>query len=143
MFHLSPWRTGLATATLLLAPALSACSSQRPPLYYWKGYQNQAYSALSQKADPAAGIAVLERGISQAQSKNRIPAPGYYAELGYLYAQIGRANQARDAFEKEKSLFPESTPYMDRLLRTMTGENPSPAPAAPAPSSSSNTAARS
>lgn len=137
MAYTHSWRSRLIGATLLLAPALSACSSQRPPLYYWPGYQEQVYSSLSQKADPAHSIAILEEGLAKAQSRNQMPAPGYYAQLGYLYAQIGRTEKARASFEKEKSLFPESAHYMDRLLNPIEGtaNTPSPPPAAPAPSS--------
>lgn len=140
MMCVSSWRARFTCAALLLSPALSACSSQRPPLYYWPGYQEQVYSSLSQKADPAKSIAVLEEGLAKAQSRNQIPAPGYYAQLGYLYAQIGRADQARSSFEKEKSLFPESAHYMDMLLRSMAGgtaPSGSPTPATSAPLSSS------
>lgn len=44
------------------------------------------------------------------------PPPGFHAHLGMLYAQQGQDDQALQALLTEKTLFPESTTYIDFLL---------------------------
>jgi len=42
--------------------------------------------------------------------------PGFHAQLGYAYYELGKVDQARQEFETEKADFPESAVLMDRLL---------------------------
>ncbi len=102
----------LASATLL-----AGCVSQPQPLYHWSGYQEQVYEHFKHESDPQQQIAALEASLQLARAQDRTPAPGFHAHLGMLYAEIGKADQVRQQFETEKTLFPESAPYMDFLLR--------------------------
>jgi hypothetical protein len=103
----------LASATLL-----GGCVSQPQPLYHWAGYQEQVYAHFKNDGSgPEQQIAALEAGLQEARARNAAPPPGLHAHLGMLYAQVGKADQVRQQFETEKSLFPESAAYMDFLLR--------------------------
>lgn len=104
-----------ALATLLL---LGGCVSQPKPLYHWGSYQQQVYEHFrNENTSPQEQIAALEAGLQLARSSGQTPAPGLHAHLGMLYAETGKADQVRQQFESEKSLFPESAVYMDFLLR--------------------------
>jgi hypothetical protein len=72
--------------------------------------------STSEKTSPQEQLAKLEADGEKARAGNRMPPPGYYAHLGYLYFETGNPERALDSFQNEKGLFPESQPYMDRLI---------------------------
>ena len=43
--------------------------------------------------------------------------PGFQAHLAMLYGQTGRTDRLADNLEAEKTQFPESTSYMNFLLK--------------------------
>ncbi len=104
---------------LLVAAAvmMTGCAQQQG-LYHWGSYEDQIYAMYSSpgKSSPDEQIAKLEADSEKARAKSRTPPPGHYAHLGYLYFQTGKLDQAVASFETEKVLFPESRPYMDRLI---------------------------
>ncbi len=103
----------LACAAALLA----GCQTTRP-LYYWGHYEAVVYQDYAKpgKLTPEAEAKLLEEDIQRAAATGRAVHPGLYAHLGYLYYQSGNLEAARKAFVQEKTLFPESAPFMDRLL---------------------------
>lgn len=112
-------------ATIIVAVlfgTLAGCVSAPRPLYYWPGYQDQVYKHLSGDTQPEQQIEALEQGIQKARAAGLTPAPGYHAQLGMLYAEIGKGDQVRQQFETEKALFPESAAYMDFLMRNMASK---------------------
>jgi len=106
-----------ALLSLTLIALLSGCAEQPKSLYYWPGYQDQVYQHFTKETGPEQQIIAMEAGLQQARSKGLTPAPGYHAQLGMLYAEVGKMDQVRQQFETEKTLFPESTAYMDFLMR--------------------------
>ena len=100
------------TGTMLL---LAGCA-QRQPIYQWEGYQPQVYQYF--KGEPKeAQIAALEEGLQKIQAKGGAVPPGYHAQLGMLYMDIGKDDQMVQELQTEKTLFPESAQYMDFLLK--------------------------
>lgn len=108
----------LAAATLLL---LTACAQKRDNIYYWGDYQSSLYSYYKNEAGPEKEIETLKAVIQQAQAKNKPVAPGLHAQLGLLYANTGRTDLAFQQFNAEKTAFPESSSYMDFLMRNKQG----------------------
>ena len=108
------------TALVLLA-FLGGCAPQT--LYYWGHYEPAVYAtyAAPGKVPPERQIELLEQDYQKARAENKPVPPGFHAHLGYLYFQIGRADQARQAFLTEKANFPESAVLMDRLLARLEG----------------------
>lgn len=102
---------------LLAAMLATGCATQ-PSLYQWGSYENQVYAMYADggKTSPQEQIGKLESDVEKARAANRPLPPGFQAHLGYLYFQTGKLDQAIAAFETEKLLFPESRPYMDRLI---------------------------
>ncbi|GAB7194560.1 DUF4810 domain-containing protein [Dickeya oryzae] len=108
---------------LLAATLLAGCASAPKTIYSWDNYQNTIYQYYQQdKTSPEEQIASLQKSIDVAKSQNKPVPPGLHAQLGLLYAKTGRGVDARQQFETEKSLFPESAPFMDFLLSKNKGK---------------------
>ena len=96
--------------------SLTLLTSCTPPMIYsWGPYEEQIYLmyARPDETDTAKQIELLENHLS---STERIAPPGFHAQLGYLYFVSGMFEEARREFHKEKSAYPESATFMNRLL---------------------------
>lgn len=111
---------GLQIASVVL---LTGCATQQQPLYYWGDYQPQVYAHFTKDKGPEEQIANLEAGLEKARASGKPPPPGYNAHLGILYAQGERQDQMIKYFEAEKTLYPESSAYIDFLLRKFKQPN--------------------
>ena len=109
-------RTGAALALVL---AFTGCATPPQPLYSWNNYGDHVYSYLKSEASPEEQVLSMEKGIQQANASQRTLPPGYYAHLGLMYLNTGHTDQALNAWEHEKHLFPESVPYIDYLISNM------------------------
>lgn len=58
----------------------------------------------------------LSDSIEQSEKNGNTVPPGIYAEYGYELYQGKHYQEAIQQFEKEKSLWPESSPLMNRLI---------------------------
>lgn len=98
---------------------LGGCASQQKTLYYWGDYQGQVYEYLktTEGGDVSKQASILEQGAEQAAAENRPLPPGYHAQLGMLYYAEGKPDQAAEQLGLEKAQYPESTAFVDRLLR--------------------------
>ena len=103
-------------ALLCAGLLMSGCANRPASLYAWDGYQPQLYDYFRAKTGPEEQVIVLEADLQKIQAKGATPPPGFHAHLGLLYASLGKDEQAVQAFQTEKSLFPESARYMDFLL---------------------------
>lgn len=115
------WRSGCA---LLLAGALlGGCVTPEPPLYRWGEYEDIVYRSYRNpgESDPVNDAIALEEDIARTEAEGAEIPPGVRVHLGYLYAQQGRLDEARLLFEREREVFPESTVFVDGLLRRMGG----------------------
>jgi hypothetical protein len=111
---------------LLAAPALAlllgGCAA--PTVYYWGQYEDLLYASYAAPGavPPEQQVALMEEDRQKARAENKPLPPGYYAQLGYLYYQSGKPDEARQAFAIEKAQFPESAVLMDRLLASMVAK---------------------
>lgn len=87
-------------------------------MYYWGDYQPQVYNYFAGDSQSVEAQQIkLEATAQQAQAKGLPLPPGFNAHLGLLYLKSGQAEKAELAFQTEKAQFPESTPYIDFLLK--------------------------
>jgi hypothetical protein len=115
----------LGLCTLLLA----GCAKPPATLYQWDGYQRQVYEYLNGDGKPQAEqLTVLQAQAEKTRAEGRALPPGFRAHLGLLHIQMGSLDEARQLLEAEKLAFPESTPYMDFLLKRTSAQ---PAPGTP------------
>jgi hypothetical protein len=99
---------------------VTGCANSPPPLYQWTGYQPAVYDSLKEEKAPQEQIDALEKALQEIRGKGHMPPPGFHAQLGMLYAEVGNDRQAMQEFEAEKELFPESSTYMSFLMKKPT-----------------------
>lgn len=112
----------LLLATPVLVSLLAGCAA--PTVYYWGQYEDLLYASYAAPGEvpPEQQVALMEEDRQKARSENKPLPPGFNAQLGYLYYQLGKTDEARESFEIEKARFPESAVLMDRLLATMVAK---------------------
>ena len=100
------------------ASLLSGCA-QPKPLYNYSDYNENYYHYKKEMSEETT--LKLQKSIEDTISKagesqsGRVP-PGMYANLGYIYLKRGNPNEAVANFEKEKTTYPESAHFMDRII---------------------------
>jgi len=111
-------RRRLGWTALLLAALLpaAACSS---PRYDWGPYEDSvlAVELDFREQQLMDEIAALEEHIHQLQLRDEVAPPGMHAHVGYLQYLAGDTGAAARHFEAEKALYPQSTVFMDGLLK--------------------------
>ena len=102
-----------------MAGLLTGCTA--PTIYSWGHYEQMVYTSYAEpgKATPEVQVMALEEDFQKARAKNKPVPPGFHAHLGHLYYQLGKQDQARQEFETEKAIFPESAVFMDRMLANL------------------------
>ena len=115
----------------LLAITLAACQPKKGQ-YDWGGYSSALNNYYRDPAQQGAYREALQQVIASGQNA-RVP-PGIYAELGYLELAAGNNAEAKRLFEREQSAWPESAPFMKRMIGKMEASDAAPsAPVTPAP----------
>ena len=112
----------LLLATPALALLLAGCAA--PTVYYWGQYEDLLYATYAAPGEmpPERQLELMEEDRQKALAQNKPLPPGFDAQLGYVYYQLGKMDEARQAFELEKVRFPESTVLMDRLLASLVAK---------------------
>ncbi|WP_280154093.1 DUF4810 domain-containing protein [Piscinibacter sp. XHJ-5] len=102
------------------AMGLAACATKVAPLYQWETFPRQQYDTLLRAgSSPVEQIRLMEAQAEKARGAGAQLPPGFRAHLGMLHLDTGNADQARQLWQAEKVAFPESSPYMDRLLKRL------------------------
>jgi hypothetical protein len=106
---------------LIAAIAIVGCAQPRQrPLYHWEGFQRQLYEHFKgDGSSPEEQLRVLEAQAQKAQGSGAALPPGFRGHLAMIYLRLGRFDEAKLQLESEKASFPESSPYMDFLLKRM------------------------
>jgi hypothetical protein len=107
-------------AALIIGSALAGCSRTPPRIYYWEGFQGQLYEYFrADKSNSEEQLRVLGAQLEKARARGAVLPPGFRAHLAMLYLRLGRDGEAKQELEAEKANFPESSQYMDFLLKRM------------------------
>jgi hypothetical protein len=95
----------------------TGCATQNTT-YYWGNYENLLYTsyALPGEASPNLQIAQITGDIERAEAEGKPVPPGIHAHLGMLYVAVDNMEQAHVAFLQEKTLYPESTVFVDGII---------------------------
>jgi hypothetical protein len=99
--------------------ALNGCAAK--PVYYWGHYDELVYEMYANpgKADPGTQVTVLTEDIDKAHAQGMRVPPGVHAHLAYMYYQLGNQGSAEKELQAEKTLFPESTTFVDGMLQRL------------------------
>jgi len=89
--------------------------------YEWGKYEDYIYKKYLKPGSIPINdeILALEDQIKYTYNKNRLIPPGLHAHLGYLYVATGNYKMAVIHFNKEKEKFPESSHFIDGLIKRM------------------------
>jgi hypothetical protein len=114
---MSDFRLGIA-GVLLISAFLGGCATRPSAMYQWQGYQNNVDAYL--RADTKSldeQIQLMEEDLKEISADGGAVPPGYRAHLGLLYGQKGNLDQFAQQMQAEKAQYPESSTFMDFLLR--------------------------
>jgi curli biogenesis system outer membrane secretion channel CsgG len=109
------------------AALLGGCAT--PTRYDWGSYEDLIYASYMKPGamGPDAQANVLEEERLALGATNQQLPPGWHAQLGYLYFRAGRIDLAEKELLAEKSAYPESARFVDRLLQNLSAPTPVPA----------------
>jgi hypothetical protein len=110
-------KRGLILLAGLSAVVLAGCANRPQPLYHWGSFQDQQYTYFKGDRGPEEGIQELEKIREEAKSRGKLVPPGFQAHLGMLYGQTGRTDLFEQNLQAEREQFPESSAYVDFLLK--------------------------
>jgi hypothetical protein len=132
LFNVAPGVRRGARSLALLATVLwlGACAQKGPgPLYSWEAFPKQQYDALLAAGTgvPSEALLAMQAHAEKARGANAALPPGFRAHLGLLKLSAGDTQGAREAWQAEIVAFPESAPYMQRLLDKLQGSPQAPA----------------
>lgn len=105
---------------IVVAFIASGCAPKTQPLYNYNDY-SESYYAYKKDVSEESALKLqmsIEKAIEEVgeSRSGRVP-PGMYANLGYLYLKAGSSKEAIASFETEKSIYPESAHFMDRIIK--------------------------
>jgi len=104
----------------IAAPLFFAGCTTQPSLYNYEDYSSSYYNSVKTPGDETKLKLQqsMEKAIETAgeSRSGRVP-PGMYANLGYLYLKQGESAKAIEMFNREKTVYPEATQFMDRVIQ--------------------------
>lgn len=116
---------GESAIGIAMSLVLSGCAPQG--LFYWGDYESSLYERYvdnnSQHTD-----AYLRDTITAAEQHQRRVPPGVYADYGFLLYTRGDKARAIAYFQKERTLYPESTALMNKLIEKIQQQEKTPEP---------------
>ncbi len=106
---------------LLIALFVLAGCQETAPKYRWGSYEDHLHNTYVQSSNTAPQLAAqnFRRDINRTLEQGDIVPPGKYAHLGLLYYQINEINAAIEFLNKEKMNYPESSAFVDLLLKNV------------------------
>jgi len=101
-----------------LAAIVASCTTTTKPLYNWKGYDEAVYNYIKSPSDQTVTEieAVYEKLMTNLGSRE-VPPPGLCADYGYLLIKNGQTEKGKELLIRETMLYPESKPFIDRILK--------------------------
>ena len=113
-------------STLLLFVVLISSCTTTTTLYSWGSkkkydYHTNSYNYLKVSDDESIDsikksyIDIIER---QDGTRKTVP-PGIYADYGFLLLSTGEKEKGTELLKMEKNLYPESTIFIDRVLKML------------------------
>jgi hypothetical protein len=108
-------------AAMAMGSVLIGCAQAPKQRYHWEGFQGQLYEYFkADSSSPEEQLRALDAQVQKARASGAALPPGFRAHLAMIYLRLGRDGEAKQELEAEKANFPESTQYMDFLLKRMT-----------------------
>lgn len=93
---------------------LTGCATQK---YAWNGYDDSLYAYYKHPETKQKYIEKLNSIIINAEQQHLKVPPGIYAEYGYMFYESQNYSQAMASFQKEEQTWPESSFFMEKMIR--------------------------
>jgi hypothetical protein len=108
-----------AIITAILVLLITGCKSTKT-IYHHGGYPNAVYQYLkNDELSIEQQIQMVSLMIEEADNDGKAVMPGVHAHLGLLYFDSGNPTLGLSHFTTEKTLFPESSTFLDFLMSQM------------------------
>lgn len=106
-------------AAFVVLAVLSGCAA--PPMYAWGNYEEMIYASYAEPGalPPETQVLKMAEDFQKAKALNKRLPPGWHAHLGYLYAQMGKSDDAERELLTEKQEYPESSVMVDGLVNNL------------------------
>ena len=91
-------------------------------LFYWGKYEDSLIERYIDNNNVQTET-YLHELITEAEANHERIPPGVCADYGFSLYQRGDKNSAMNYFAKEKSLYPESTPFMSKLIERVSQQS--------------------
>ena len=103
---------------LILGFAVTACTVTKP-LYNWSGYDDAVYAYTKNSSEQSISnlVKIYTKLIDNSGGSRNVPPPGVCADYGYILIQKGEITKGKELLVKETILYPESKPFIDRILK--------------------------
>ncbi|MDR2586111.1 MAG: DUF4810 domain-containing protein [Prevotellaceae bacterium] len=97
---------------------LVSCVTTKP-LYTWGQYEITSYNYLKNSDEKATKelIATFNQIIEKQRGSRMVAPPGIFADYGFILLQEGKTKEAKAMLLKEIDLYPESAPFVSRILK--------------------------
>ncbi|MEI7703470.1 MAG: DUF4810 domain-containing protein [Deltaproteobacteria bacterium] len=118
-------------AILALAAATAACATSTTG-YRWGNYDEALYAHYKNPQDQKAYLAALKAVIQETDRAGTKIPPGIYAEYGFALYESGSTADAITYFQREANAWPESKPFMEKMIanaQRQPGQAPATGPA--------------
>jgi hypothetical protein len=103
-------------SAFVVAVALGAlCACAPTTRFSWGTYEDALYAYYKTPAQREEYREALIAAIERGRAGDKV-APGLLAELGYLYLEDGNLPRAQELFQEEMMRFPESRPFLTRII---------------------------
>jgi hypothetical protein len=116
---MNPLRFTRGLAVIVLAGSLAACATNTSR-FEWGSSESSLYMYAKKPDQKPAYEAALRKAVEKGRTSGRV-APGMLAELGYVRLEDGDLKEATALFNEEMVLFPESRPFLTRILSKAGG----------------------
>lgn len=113
----------LATMIVVAVVLLTGCA-EKQALYRWGVYEALLYDLYAKpgRADPGTQVVKLSEDVTRTQAEGKRVPPGVHAHLGYMYYLQGNTAEAQRQFATERARFPESSTFIDGILKRLGKE---------------------
>lgn len=118
-------KQGMLCVLLVVGAIFTGCANAPQPLYSWGNYVGSStqYGMQGHEKEVAEShLAELKKIIEESEMNKMRVAPGIYAEYGQVLFESGKKEDAKQYFMLEKSTYPESTVFIDQVMKKLYGD---------------------
>lgn len=113
-------------ALVAIAFFVAGCAGEKP-LYDWGDYSSTLLAKYKGNLSTSDYSERLRSNISRLEAKNAKVPPGLYAEYGFALLEAGNEKAALRQFAKERSSYPESVAFIDKIVGRLQAQKAQPA----------------